>query len=35
MMYSSYGFATEDSIMIYEVLTALRTGEDDNECSGM
>jgi hypothetical protein len=35
MMYSSYCFAADDNIVIYEVLTALRTGEDDTECSGM
>jgi len=35
MMYSSYCFAVEDNIMISEVLTALHTGEDYNERSGM
>jgi len=34
-MYSSYCFAAENNIMIPEVLTALRTGDDDTECSGM
>ena len=35
MMYSSYCFAAEDNIMIFEVLTELRTGEDDTARSGM
>ena len=34
-MYSSYCFAAENNIVIPEVLTALRTGDDDTECSGM
>jgi hypothetical protein len=35
IMYSSYYFAAEEYIMAFQVLTALRTGEDDTESPGM